>query len=56
MTKDKFIGMYLEREMKDHGLPYGLAYYNLLEEKTEKAERAWKRFCKRYGTAKTKGK
>jgi hypothetical protein len=42
--------------MKNHRLPYGLAYYNLLEEKFEKAEKAWNRYFKRYKTAKTKRK
>jgi outer membrane protein assembly factor BamD (BamD/ComL family) len=46
----------MNKAMKDHGLPYGLAYFNLRTENEEKAEKAWKRFCKRYGTAKTKGK
>ena len=55
MTKYQFIGKYLDKEMKNHGLPYGLAYYNLLEEKELKALRAWKRHEKRYGTAKVKG-
>ena len=56
MTKNKFTYIYLEREMKNHRLPYGLAYYNLLEEKFEKAEKAWNRYFKRYKTAKTKRK
>lgn len=49
MTKDEFIGNYLTKHMKDHSLPYGLAYFNLLEETEKKAELAWKRFLKRYG-------
>lgn len=43
MTKDEFIGKYLDREMKGHSLPFGMEYYNLLGEKTEKAEMAWVR-------------
>lgn len=55
MTKDEFIGKYLDRAMEEHGLPYGLAYYNLLAEKTEEAEQQWRRYERRYGTAKVKG-
>lgn len=47
MTKDKFIGMYLEKSMKGHGLPYGLNYLNLLAVQEEKAEKAWNRFYKK---------
>lgn len=49
MTKDEFIGNYLTKHMKNHGLPYGKAYFNLLEETEKKGELAWKRFLKRYG-------
>lgn len=49
MTKDEFIGNYLTKHMKHHSLPYGLAYFNLLEATEKKAELAWKRFLKRYG-------
>jgi hypothetical protein len=27
--------------MKDHDLPHGMAYYNLLAEKSDLAEKAW---------------
>jgi len=40
--KQQFIGKYLDRKMKNHGLPMGLAYYNLLHDMGEKAEKAWK--------------
>lgn len=49
MTKDEFIGNYLTKHMKNHGLPYGKAYFNLLEETEKRGELAWKRFLKRYG-------
>ena len=50
MDEGEFIGNYLEKEMKNHGLTYGLEYYNLLDEKTEKAERAYKRYVKKQKT------
>ena len=55
MNKDKYIGMYLERHLKDCKLDYGLAYLNLRDELIEKAEKQWKRYIRRYGTAKPKG-
>lgn len=55
MTRDEFIGNYLDKEMKGHGLPYSFVYFNLLKEKEEKAERAWKRYHKKYGITKVKG-
>ncbi len=42
----KFIGKYLDKHMKDHGLPYGIAYFNLVSDTEEKAEKAWKRKLK----------
>jgi hypothetical protein len=54
MEKDKFIGMYLEKAMKGHGLPYGLNYLNLLAVQEEKAEKAWNRFCKKQNAKKIK--
>ena len=39
--KADFIGNYLDKHMKGHGLPYGFAYFNLLDEKERKAEIAW---------------
>ncbi len=44
--KNEFIGNYLQRAMKDHNLPHGIAYYNLLSEKSELAEKAWIRHTK----------
>ncbi len=41
--KWKFLGEYLNRKMKNHGLPHGMAYYQLLSNNEEKAEKAWKR-------------
>lgn len=40
--KQEFIGNYLNKHMKGHGLPYGFAYFNLLAEKESKAEIAWR--------------
>ncbi len=47
MTKDEFIGNYLDKEMKGHGLPYGMKYLSLLQDMEDKAERAWKRHCQK---------
>ena len=39
--KNEFIGRFLQKAMKDHNLPHGIAYYNLLAEKSDLAEKAW---------------
>ena len=39
--KNDFIGRFLQKAMKDHDLPHGIAYYNLLAEKSDLAEKAW---------------
>lgn len=39
--KDEFISNYLQKEMKNHNLPHGKAYYNLLAEKCDIAEKLW---------------
>ena len=41
--KEKFIGHYLTKKLKNHKLPYGMAYLNLLADTEEKAERAYKK-------------
>lgn len=41
-NKKQFIAEYIQEAMKDHGLPYGMAYMNLLMEKYEEAEKLWK--------------
>ena len=56
MTKQEFIGKYLDRKMKNHNLPMGMAYYNLLGNMTEKAEKAWKVKRKRLKKIKTNDK
>jgi hypothetical protein len=48
MTKQEFIGKELNRTMKDHGLAYGMPYFNLLAEKTEEAEAKWKKVKHKY--------
>jgi len=45
--ENEFIGNYLQKAMKDHNLPHGIAYYNLLSEKSELAEKAWLRYKKK---------
>ncbi len=40
--KQEFIGDYLNLKMKDHGLPYGMQYINLLSRMEEEAETKWK--------------
>ena len=39
--KNDFIGRFLQKAMEDHNLPHGIAYYNLLAEKSDLAEKAW---------------
>lgn len=47
MTKEEYIGRYLDKKMKNHNLPYGLEYLNLVAEYEEKAEKLWGRLIKR---------
>ena len=44
-SKQEFIGKYLNRNkrLKNHNLPYGIQYLNLLADVEEKAERKWKK-------------
>lgn len=42
MTKEEFIGNYLNKKMKNHGLCMSIQYYSLLGKHTENAERKWK--------------
>lgn len=48
MDKSEFIGNYLTKHMKNHNLPYGMAYFNLLAEKEKQAEYAWNRYAKKH--------
>ena len=43
MTKEEYIGCYLEKKLKDNTLPYGLQYLNLVGDLEERAEKHWKR-------------
>jgi hypothetical protein len=45
--KNEFIGNFLQKAMKDHNLPHGITYYNLLAEKSDLAEKAWARHRKK---------
>ncbi len=45
--KNQFIGNFLQKAMKDHNLPHGIEYYNLLAEKSDLAEKAWARHRKK---------
>lgn len=40
--KEEFIGNYLDKKMKNHGLPMSMQYYSLLGKHTEDAEKKWK--------------
>lgn len=42
-AKEKFIGKYLDKHMKNHGLPMGLEYYSLLFKTEQKAIKKWKK-------------
>ncbi len=46
--KNIFIGDYINHKMKNHELPYGMAYLNLLTKTEKKAQKAWKKFKKKY--------
>jgi hypothetical protein len=41
MTKDRYVGLYLERHLKGCKLDYGMEYLNLRDELIEKAEKLW---------------
>ena len=45
--KNEFIGNFLQKAMKDHNLPHGREYYNLLAEKSDLAEKAWAKHRKK---------
>ena len=42
--KQLYIGAYLNAAMKDHGLDYGFAYFDLLAEKEKEAKKSWKKY------------
>jgi len=42
-TKEEFIGQYLDKKMKNHNLPMGMAYYNKLSKHTDDAEKKWEK-------------
>lgn len=43
-AKDLFIGLYLDKKMKNHNFSYGFAYFNLLAKMEKKAQKKWKKF------------
>jgi len=47
IDKEEYIGNYLDKHMKGHGLPYGFSYFNLLDKTEKKAERSWINFVNR---------
>jgi hypothetical protein len=44
--KQLYIGAYLDAAMKDHNLPYGFAYFELLYQKEKEAKKSWKQYKK----------
>ncbi len=46
IAKQIFIGEYLDKAMKDHGLPYGMRYINMVCDKETEAEKEWNRLKK----------
>ncbi len=52
MTKEEFIGNYLDKHMKNHGLDYGMHYMNKVATLEGKAEKAWERRVKKLNTKK----
>lgn len=49
LAKSEFIGKYLDKKLKGHGLPMGGEYFNLLEKHSEDAEKKWKAKIKKRG-------
>jgi hypothetical protein len=47
MKQDEYVGKYLDKKMKNHDLPHGMAYYNLLSKFQEKAEKNFENYIKR---------
>lgn len=43
MTQQQFVGEYLDKKMKGNKLPYGMAWFNLINKHTDFAERKWAR-------------
>ena len=43
MKKEEFIGKYLDsdKKLKNHNLPYGMEYFNLVADTEDKAEKKW---------------
>lgn len=44
--KETFISEYMERNMKNHNLPFGIDYFNLLAETEQKANEAYNKYIK----------
>jgi len=47
MTKDEFIGKYLEKKLKNCDLPYGIHYIYLRDKHWDDAEIKWKNKLKK---------
>ncbi len=47
MSKEEYIGKYLDRKMKHHDLPYSFEYLDLVGRTEEAAEKSWARRCKK---------
>ena len=49
ITKEQFIADYIYRNIRKYGyLAYGMEYLDALYDITVKAEKAWKRYCKKH--------
>ena len=46
MTKEEYIGNYIEKRMKNNKLPYGIEYLGKLDDIIEKAEKSWDKLNK----------
>lgn len=44
--KQNFIGSYLDKKMKNHGLPESIPYYNKVARHEEEAEKLWNKKLK----------
>jgi hypothetical protein len=46
MTKEQYIGAYLDGYFSDKEVPYGFKYFSMLEKAEKQAEKKWKLYKK----------
>ena len=42
ITKEEFVGNFMDKKMKGHGMAYGMAYLNFRDKMEYEAEKKWK--------------